>query len=433
MQNLLNPLLSKKSSFLAILFFITLSSCQKDVELEDSTLNPGDELIISGTDEFSFFTSTVEEMPLEGIRQNIVPLGKINDQRFGEMQASFYTNFRLTITGFDPTGPVSLDSAFFFFKYNGTYGPLSESFSVEVFELDQAINTTDSLNNAETLNIKPNVIASASNLTFQAGQEGVLKIPIQQNFAQGFVDRFGTQTFENNDGLQAFFKGIYVTVTNDSGDDGLLYLNPTDSESKFRIYFDAPNSVDSIYELEITNQAAWVTQYKHNFTGSDVEQLLNTPDDNHDIMYVSAYSGTKGVFEIPDLSILNNAIINKAEIFFYQTDFASPLAVSFPTPSNLILFLNNPNGTVSLLPGVTVAEIEDFGGQRETAQVNGQTTLQYKFNITEYIQQLVNSTIPPQELSLSVLSVNSGDRVKIGGANHPDFPVKLKILYTLAD
>lgn len=432
MQNLLNRLLSK-NIFFALLITILFSSCQKDVELEDSTLNPGNELIISGSDNFVFSTSTIREEPLEGVRQNVVPLGKINEQRFGEMKASFYTNFRLTVTGFDPEGAVTLDSAFFYFKYNNTYGPFLEDISIEVYELNQELNTDNFTTNAEVLNTKPDIIASVNNLNIEAGQEGVLRIPISQNFAQGFVDGFGTSIFANNDGLRAFFKGVYVTIADNSGEDGLLYLNLTDNDTKFRIYFNAPSSIDSVYDFEITNQAAWLTQYTHDYTGSDVELLLNTPLENHEAFYVSAYSGTKGVFQIPDLTVLDNAIINKAEISFYQTDVGSPLSAQFSAPLNLFLFLNNPDGTVNVLPGVSLNELEDFGGQRALVEVDGLTTFQYKFNITEYIQEIVNGSDISTDLSLSVLNVNSGDRVKLGGGNHPEFPVKLKILYTLAE
>lgn len=432
MQTLLNLLLSKSFLFALPITFLILS-CQKDVELEDSNLNPGDELIISGSDEFVFSSSTIREIPLEGIRQNVVPLGKINEQRFGEMKAAFYTNFRLTITGFDPEGPITLDSAFFYFKYNNTYGPFQESLSLEVFELNEAINANDSLTNAEVLNVNSTVIASLNNLNIQSGQEGILKIPVDQSFAQGFVDGFGTSIFANNDGLQDYFKGIYVAVTDNSGEDGLLYLNLTDSDTKFSIFYSGPNSVDSVYDFEITNQAAWLTQYTQDYSSSDVELLLNTPEENHESLYISAYSGTKGEIEIPDLEVLDNAIINKAEISFFQTDFGETIASKFTPPSNLFLFLNNPGGNVSLLPGVSLNDIEDFGGQGKLAEIDGQTTIQYKFNITEYVQEIVNGSNISKELSLSVLNVNSGNRVKIGGGNHPNFPIKLEILYTLAD
>lgn len=432
MQTLLNLLLSKKL-FFALSVTIIISGCQKDIELEDSILNPGNELIISGSEEFVFSTSTIREEPLEGVRQNVVPLGKIKEQRFGEMKASFYTNFRLTVTGFDPEGSVALDSAFFYFKYDNTYGPLLENISLEVYELNQELNTDNFTTNAEVLNTKPAIIASVNNLNIEAGQDGVLKIPITQNFAEGFVNGFGTSIFANNDGLKAYFKGIYVTIADNSGEDGLLYLNLTDNDTKFRIYFDAPNSVDSVYDFEITNQAAWLTQYTHDYADSDVEFLLNTPQENHETFYVSAYSGTKGIFQIPDLTVLENAIINKAEISFYQTDLGNPLSSQFSPPLNLFLFLNNPDGAVNVLPGVSLNELEDFGGQRALAEVNGLTTFQYKFNVTEYIQEIVNGSDISTDLSLSVLNVNSGDRIKLGGGNHPEFPVKLKILYTLAD
>lgn len=432
MQNLLNHLLSK-ISFFTLLFILLLSNCQKDVELEDSLLNPGKELIINGSNDLIIPATTVREIPLEGIRQNVVPLGKVREQRFGEVKASFYTNFRLTVTGFDPESPISLDSAFFYFKYDNTYGSFLQPMDLEVYELNQKLNSNDSLTNAENFDIKPNVIASISNLNIQSNQEGVLKIPVNQAFAQSFVDRFGTSVFANNDGLEDFFKGIYVTVSENSGEDGLVYLNLTDDETKFSIFFNAPNSIDSIYNFEVTNQATWVTQYTQNYTSSEVEPLLNSSNENHETLYISAYSGTKGEVQIPDLSFLGNVIINKAQIAFFQSDLEDPLSNQFPPPNSLFLFLSNPEGTVSLLPGVSTSNLEDFGGLRTLVDQGSNTTFKYEFNITEYIQQLVNGSSISRNLSLSVLNVNSGDRVKIGGGNHPDFPIKLKILYTLAE
>lgn len=426
MQILLNHLFNRNLAFL-FLFSLTIFSCEKDSQLEDSPLNPGSELTLVVSDTLPLVAYTASENPLDGKNQTVTPLGRINDARFGAMSASFYANFRLSVIGFAPGANVTLDSAYINLAYNKRYGPNSELMDIEVYELDESLVSANDYRNNATLATKPTIIGSLTSINFSA-DSGVVRIPLTNAFAQTLVNQFGQGTLSSNDNFQNFFKGIFVKTT--GGNDGLIHLQLTNSS--LRLFFNAPSSPDSTYSFIIDNLSTRVNKYIKNFAGSEVEVLLNDPTNNDEVLYVSAFSGTRAIVEMPDLSFLKNSIINRAEISFYEVDLDNPLATSFPSPDNLFLFLNSSDTSVQLLPGVTTNNIASFGGSKTSKTVNGISTNEYKFNITNYIQSLIDETTSINRIALSALTVNSGNRLKLGGGIHSDLPIKLKIVYTLA-
>jgi hypothetical protein len=423
---LLNHLFNKTLGVLLLLSLI-IFSCEKDSQLNDSPLNPGGELTLMVSDTLPLVAYTTQENFLDGKNQAVTPLGRITDTRFGEMSASFYANFRLSVIGFDPEGTVTLDSSFLSLTFNKKYGPNTQPLNIEIYELDEALVSANDYRNNTTLATKPTLIGSLTNYTFSA-DSGVIKIPLTNAFAQTLINQFGQSTLISNDNFQNFFKGVHVKTT--GVNDGLVHLQLT--SSALNLFFNATSSTDSIYSFFIDNQSTRVNKFIKNFSGSEVEVLLNDPSNNDEVLYVSAFSGTRAFFEMPDFSFLANTIINRAEISFYEVDIDNPLATSFPAPDNLFLFLNIADSTSQLLPGVTTNNIGSFGGFKTPKTVNGIATNEYKFNITTYVQSLVNENITNKSVALSVLNVNSGNRLKVGGGNHPDLPIKLKIVYTLA-
>jgi hypothetical protein len=430
MQILSSRLLSKISLLWVLVPMLFIVSCDKDLELDNSPLNPGGELTLLISDSIPLTAYTVVENPLDGKNQSVTPLGSIQETRFGAMYGSFYANLRLTTIGFDPGANVTADSAFLFLSYNRTYGSLTQPLTIEVFELDETLVSANDYKNNTSLNVKPTPIGSLSNFVLPA-DSGTIKIPLTNTFAQSIVNVFGTSTMGSNDNFQSFLKGIYVT-TGTSGGDALAYLQLTNTRTSLSLFFTAPSSTDSTYRFLIDNQATRVNRYVTDFSGSEVETAINLSTGNDEELYVTAFSGSKAIIEMPDLSGLESTIINKAEITFYQTDFQSTLSNDFPEPNNLFLFLNLPDSSLAFLPGVSVSNIAQFGGEKRPVTINGVSTNQYSFNITKYIQDYIDGVATTNSVALSVLSVNSGARVKIGGGNHPTLPIKLNITYTLA-
>lgn len=428
MQILSSRLLSKSVLFFSLVLFV-LVSCEKDLQLNDSVLNPGNELTLAVTDSTPLVAFTANEIARDGKNQSVTPLGRIVDDRFGSLSASFYANFRLTVIGFDPGANVTLDSAYLSLAYNQKYGPASSSFNIEVLELNESLVAANEYRNNSTLSTKPTIIGSLSNFTLDA-DSGVIKIPLTTTFAQSLVNLFGTGTLSSNDNFQNFFRGVHVRTT--GGGDALAYLQLTNTNTAINVFFTAPSSPDSLYRFLIDNQSTRVNKFERDFAGSEVEVFLNDNTNNDEVLFVSAFSGTKAVVEMPDLSFLGNAIINRAELSFYQVDLANPLATSFPAPDNLFLFLNLSDSTINFLPGVSTSNLANFGGAKTSVTVNGISTNEYKFNVTRYLQEVIDGTAQSNSLVLSALAVNSGNRLKLGGGNHPDLPIKLKVVYTLA-
>lgn len=428
MQILSSRLLNKSVLFFGLILF-ALASCEKDPQLNDSSLNPGNELTLAVTDSTPLVAYTINEIARDGKNQSVTPLGRIVDDRFGSLNASFYANFRLTVIGFDPGDNVSLDSAYLTLAYNQKFGPASSPFNIEVLELNENLVAANEYRNNTTLSTKSTIIGSLSNFTLTA-DSGIIKIPLTTTFAQSLVDQFGTGTLSSNDNFQNFFKGVHVRTT--IGDDALAYLQLTNTNTAINLYFTAQSSQDSLYRFLIDNQATRVNKYEKDFALSEVEGYLDDNTNNDEEIFVSAFSGTKAVVEMPDLSFLGNAIINRAEISFYEIDLSNPLATSFPSPDNLFLFLNLNDSTVNFLPGVSTNNLSNFGGSKRPATVNGISTNEYKFNITRYLQEVINGTAQSNSVILSVVAVNSGNRLKLGGGNHPDLPIRLKVVYTLA-
>jgi hypothetical protein len=428
MQILLSRLQSSAAWLLLLLPVVFLASCDKDLELDDSSMNPGGVLNLSTVDSLRIIAYTTPEIPLDGKNQSVTPLGSIQETRFGAMYASFYANLRLTTIGFAPAGNIVADSAFLILRYNATYGSKTQPLNIKVYELDEALVAANTYRNNTTLNTKSTPIGELNNFTIPA-DSGTIKIPLTMALAERLIGQFGTSVYASNDNFQNFFKGIYVT-TQTSGGDGLAYLQLTNTQTMLRLHFTSSTVADSEYRLMIDNQATRVNRYTTDFEGSEVETAINISTGDDEDLYVSAFSGTKAIVKMPEMPMLENAIINNATLTFYQLDFQTPLSNDFPAPDNLFMFLNLPDSSLALLPGVSLNNITDFGGLKRQTTVNGIATNEYTFNITKFLQDYIDGNAPSESIILSVLSVNSGARVKVGGGSHPYLPARLKVVYT---
>jgi hypothetical protein len=165
-------------------------------------------------------------------------------------------------------------------------------------------------------------------------------------------------------------------------------------------------------------------------TASDLKaQLTGNQTSTKEILYGQAGAGIKTVLHFPYLKeIFNNkkVVIHRATLVISHKDDA---LANYPPPSALGLTYTNPaTGMGGLLPDFTY---EYFGGKYD------QTKKEYSFNITQYIQYLVDGRADDFPLNLLVSpSVTHFSRLAIYGtqpANDFDKRLKLKINYTIID
>ena len=215
-------------TFLFFAALVILSACKKKDFLNGKDAIDSNE-ILNGitTDTFDIITYTIaEDSTITSNPANSV-LGSYNDPKFGKMQASFYTQFRLGTLNpdFGDINSIRIDSFVLAMKYLGYYGDLREQ-SFEVFEMDESIYldsnyyafTEKAIKNTNLIPLgSRNIIPNPNEKTVVGGDtvDAQMRIQLDTNFAKYLINeaKFGTG-FSSNENFVNFFKGIKVNTSN---------------------------------------------------------------------------------------------------------------------------------------------------------------------------------------------------------------------------
>lgn len=417
-----------KLFLLASVLIIFITSCNKDAELIDEN-GSNNELLFQKIDSLKLKTSTVLDNTVNGTNLTNILLGATQDPRFGFSKAAFYTEFSLSKNAFALGSNAVLDSIVLVLNQTSSYGSLNALYDLNVYELNQTLDPNANYENNTVLNLKGAALASVNNYKFKSGN-GSLRIKLNDTFGNSLKNKFGTQTMESSDNLKAFFKGVYVTA-NASNGDGFVTLALKNDNTKLQMYFHSDTYSDTSFVFNVATKDITLNQYSNNTAGSEAATAISDNNKDESFSYVSSMSGVKTLVSFPDMAFLNKAIINKAEISFYQADYSNSLNTSFPEMENMFLFVNLKDTTLSFLPDFSISNPGPFGGAKKLVVVNGQNTYKYTFNITKYVQDLIKGTAKGETLYLNNISNNQGGRIKIGGGANSALPVKLEILYTI--
>lgn len=417
-----------KLTLIASIFLILATACNKDAELiGDSESN--NVLNFKSIDSLKVQTKTLKDESADGKNIANVMLGATNDPRIGFSKAAFYSEFSLSQNAFELGANAVLDSVVLVLKQTSNYGSLNAMFDLSVYELNHTLDKNAQYNNNTVLNIKSNPLANISNYKFSK-TNGDIRIRLDDAFGNSLINQFGTQVTESSDNFKNFFKGIYVSATATNGD-GFVSLGLKNDNTKIALYYHSATQTDTSYTFAIDNSDISINQYSNNISGSEAASAISDSNINEEVSYVSSMSNIKTAVTFPDLSFLNEVIINKAEITFYQEDYSNSLNISFPEIENLFLFVNLEDTNLAFLPDFNVGNPAPFGGKKELSSVNGLNTYKYTFNITKYVQSLIKGTSKGETLYLTNISNNNGARIKIGGGANSTLPVKLELLYTV--
>lgn len=410
------------------IFIFTLSifvvSCNKDAAIPDVT--DSSDLNLLESDSFVLSTTTVEDEPVNGTNIVAVLLGQTADAKIGDSKASFYSQLAITKNAFDLGENPVLDSVVLVLDQTTSYGVLNNSYSLQVYELTSEISSDETYYNNTTLNVSGTPLANISNFKFENGETS-LRIPLSTAFGNTLINAFGTTSMESTENFQNFFKGIFVTATTVNGD-GMVSLNLNSDLSNLELFYHSDTQIDSSYTFSIGTSETSISQYVKENNSS--EAILAANSTNKEVGFVASMSSFKTLIEFPDLSYLEDIIINKAELSVYQADYGSTESIAFPEPDQMILFQNLEDTSISYLDSYSSSNYGPLGA-KELVEVDGSNTNVYTFQITQYVQNLINGTASAESVYMLDVSSNEGNRIKVGGGNHPTLPMKLNIIYTV--
>ncbi|MDR0604201.1 MAG: DUF4270 domain-containing protein [Bacteroidales bacterium] len=376
-------------------------------------------------------------------------LGYIHDPVFGKTQAGIYTQFRLSSFSANFGNNVVVDSLVLTLAYAGYYGDTLNSFRLNVYELTDNLTKNKAYYSKSFINYDNNSLTEVSNLyitpTPTVKQDTLassyyLRIRLKTDFAKSkFISKSGSSVYSSDAAFLEHFKGLYLEADNPTGNGCMLSVNMTHSLSGLTIYYSNDQAKNLKYTFNLNDSTVHFGVTNHfdyvDATPNLREQLNGNYTSAKEILYGQSGSGIKVTLNFPYLRETfkdKKVAICRALLVVSHQDDALP---NYLPPSALIMTYTDINtGTGYLLPDYYLGLGSDyFGG------TYNQTSKEYRFNITKYIQDIVDGTSENYPLNLLVNpSVTHLSRLMIYGT-HPvsvndyDKRLQLRINYTIID
>ena len=263
-----------------------------------------------------------------------------------------------------------------------------------------------------------------------------LRTLLDNSFGQLLLNNAAMGNLIDNASFQSLLNGIYITTENTTGllseEGNIVHFKM--GESKITLYYKNSTADSLSYDFSLGSVARF-NNFKHDYSTALINPLLDvqinnpTPPTQNATVFVQSMAGVKTKVEFPYLMrwVDNGRIgVNKAELLIsVDTNLLDLYKLdTFASPAALIVFGINDNGTIYAIP-------DAFEGATYFGGTYNSGTVQYKFNIARYIQQVLDGD--RNNNGLYILASNGAvfaNRVVIGGATSATRPMKLNITYT---
>lgn len=429
---------------MAALFITACRKPDADLGLE---LLPGDELgVATDTAFIHAFSFTEDRLRTSGLSRNL--LGSYLDPQFGTVRTGIVTQLLLSSSnvgaGQDTSGlqADSLVLSLVFDPTNYAYGGLGSQ-KFEVFEVNETLSV-DTLYYSDDVPeiVDDDLVASHSGIIAPKPLTSVLiegdtmapqlRIRLDHSLAERFMNAFGSPNMVNDAAFLQFFKGIYITVNNGQQipfQDGILYFDLVHPDSRATLFYHDQLDTVSIlrqFSLPITSNSVRYTVVEHVHDQAVDPAIIQAMTDTiqaANTVFVQALGGSRAALRFPGIMEYGTEgrILARAELI-------APVQGSFnpylPPPSQLFLFRLDSLGDEVFLPDQLGGVGTIDGNYRSQAR-------EYRFNITRYIQGVLNGQIPNNGLEMVAGSSGiSANRVVLAGPGEGDYRMRLLLTFT---
>jgi len=421
---------------LILLMLLVSEACtKKNPGLGKEIIDPNALLNGITTDTFSLYTYSIIEDSTETKNASNVLLGSYVDPKFGKVEASIFTEFRLPGLNPDFGDPalISIDSFVLALEYVGYYGDLSPQ-NFEVYPLLDSIENDAEVKYYQFSNIatgSTNWVAQGYGIIIpdpindavvdQTEVDPQLRIHLDTNRAWDFINESNTNpsTFASNPAFQDFFKGLKITTNNfgqTNGKGAILYFDiNNNAASKLTIYFKQAG-VSKTYDFTINSNCADFTQVTHIQDNTPVSALISDSTLGQSTFFAQA-NKLRAMVKIPGLDNLpSNIIVHRADLI---------LPVQFQTG-----YRYKPGARVTAASKLSATDA--YFTSLGVAGLFSETNKQFDLDIRAYVQSLVNGKLENTGIVISPLFFrNSAERIVFNGpqTNNKKSP-KLVITYT---
>ena len=370
---------------LSLILGLIAASCTDPNTIGLEVQPTSDNIIISSASFEGISSVTESEDSLRTDEALNLILGGIDDSEFGFNNAGFYTQILLTENNTDLGTNPTVDSVELSYTYSGYYGDLEDFTSLDVLVLQDDIYK-DSIyySTSYTIPVSGGMqYVESFSVSQNSNESPTLRIKLSNDFGQDVLN-LENEGLKDNETFLENFKGISVVA---SGQNTMLYLSPSGSNSFLKIYYHNDESgTDTLsLDFELGGDAARINLFN--------PKLLANLNQEEDKVYIQSMAGYKvkiGVNNTDSIkSILQGKAINKVTMIF---DVQEGSQSEHAAHEKLFLVRVNEQGDNVFLTDYTVEGETHFGGRLGNDK--------YEFNITRYFYQLLNNDTYTNDLYL---------------------------------
>ncbi|MCP4551468.1 MAG: DUF4270 domain-containing protein [Bacteroidetes bacterium] len=429
---------------------VYLTSCTKKGQIIGVEIRPTNELELESNDTSSIIAYSILQDSLITTNYTHVLIGSYMDAIFGQTNASYYTQLRLqpNLIDFNFGQNAVIESLILSLSYDGYYGDTTTYQTFKVYEISEPLNSdsgyyyysNDKVSHygeelaSITFQPKPNTpILQTDPDTITI--EPFIEFDLLSQSTQ-FADKILSTPLEilqDPDSFLEYINGLCVIAEPVNEGGAILYFNLLSAESDLTIKYRNDTSTDAVYKIPLVDSTTRFNNYDHNnyLDASDdfkAQVLAGDASLGQENIYVQALAGviTKVTFPfINTLTTHSNIVINSAEL---SMSVSEDINGSSP-PEKLTLVKINSDGTTS-------AFIDALAGDTYFGGVYDSINHEYKFQISQYVQQL--TTQGATDYGLYIKVYGGAGQITLKGTN-PALPasfsdrIKLKVIYTIVE
>ncbi|MFV0604821.1 MAG: DUF4270 domain-containing protein [Niabella sp.] len=425
-----------------------------------------------------------------------------NDPLFGKTDARLFFQVGLPNSKFYfPNTPDKLfiDSVVLVLNHVETYGDSTIPQTIQVSEISQAADFRyDSLYNIATSNFPTTTVLGTASILPHTLNDSVyfgtdtvksiqdLRIKLDNSFGNRLMAYDSTNAFLNDSAFFTHFKGFALQSI--SGGNAAMGFNLSNSNTRLVLYyrFEKKETAGDIDTTSVTFSPSYgynsltgaISQYSatanyitRNYSGTALESASGDNVEDQ-FVYIQNTPGTYATLKIPALANMSNRIIHLAELQMQSVyDVSDTL---FYAPKLFIDAYNSTTGNNLNLPyvfndyasngSISQVGLGLFGSWHiDTTDGGGNDIKFWRFNMTRYVQNIVNGNKPLYDLRLyakpgftikdtlyygagvqtpTELGVSMGQstksslaaplvgRVRLAGGTHPVQKMKMRIVYS---
>jgi hypothetical protein len=385
------------------------------------------------TDTLSLETLTQREDSLYTANLSHNYIGTLDDPFMGRLFSALYCQVRLPSNNIDLGTGLQLDSAVLSIRYRRVYGDNNSQHSFRVYQMADSMSTTQPYFNYSTFPVQPMVMGAIYNYRAVATDSSVMRIPIKHSVGQWILDQSGTANMASNTNWLRFFNGILITPDTSMGySNSLLEFDFTNVLTNLTLYYRSAVRDSLSFVLPITAASASSAYYRHTFTEPGILDQISSPAGEDSVNYLRGLAGLQVRIRIPHIMELGNINIMKAELQVTQRALGLDSLYSPPTlllPRVRKDTTGNPVYLTLTDEGYAQDQsVYSFGGNRTEEVIDGVKYFRYRINLARHLQFVVDNRLENRNLFLKILpSVLSPHRAAIGGGNHPDDKMRMKL------